>query len=180
MGVFYFNDTLVDPPLSSAAGVGPSAETQLWNVPQFTPIDAHDPVAGRIYRVSAGGVLSIARTTSSLTITPRIGTTVAGGTTMGASPVKLSGVIFTSQPWWLEFIAVFQSVGAPGANSGVIGEGMFCCCNASTGNSEMMFALGGTLATADVSINQGISIGATLSVNGGTMTTTFAFIQSLT
>lgn len=179
MGVFYFNDTLVDPPLSNPTGVGPSAGTPLWNTAQFTPIEANDPVVGRIYRVCAGGTLTIGRTTSSLQIIPLIGTTVAGGTSIG-SVTKLSGVIFTSQPWWLEFIVVFRSVGAPGVNSTLVGEGLFGCVNASTANSNMLFALGGTQVSCDASINQGICIAASISANGGTMTTHFALIQSLT
>lgn len=176
MGVFYFNDTLVDPPLSTPAGVG-AGTTALWNAAQFTPIDANDPMTGRIYRVCAGGILTIGRTTSTLQIIPLIGTTFAGGTSFGASALKLSGVIFTSQPWWLEFMAVFRAVGTTGT---VVGEGLFGCVNASTANSNMLVTIGGGAVSCDTSINQGITIAAALSANAGTMTTHFALIQSLT
>src|SRR5262245_56316842 len=173
----YFQDTLIDPNITSETGVTSTSETQLWNVPRFTPIPANDPRVGKIYRVTAGGTLTANTTTGTITMTPRIGTTVAGGTTLGAGPAKIVGTTFTTQSWFLEFVVVFRSIGNPGANSGVIGHGSFQCTNTAASNQDASFCLGGTLATCDVSIAQGISIGVALS--SGTMTTNFVYIQSL-
>ena len=173
----YYTQTIEDPQLSAGSAVSSTGETQLWNVPQFTPIPKFEPVAGKIYKVYAGGIMSANTTGGTITITPRIGTTVAGGTTLGASIAKVYGTTFASQPWWLEFMVVFRSVGAPGNNSGVIGQGLFVCTSTATANQQIAFGMGGTLGTTNVSLDQGISIGVALT--SATMTTHFAFIQSL-
>jgi hypothetical protein len=75
-----FATVLADPPIISA-GLTPvtaTSETILWNVSQYTPIAANDATAGKIYQVTAGGVMSFAAT-GALTITPRFGLTVAAG-----------------------------------------------------------------------------------------------------
>ena len=173
----YYTQTIEDPQLSGSAAVSSTGETQLWNVPSFTPIPAFEPRAGRVYKVYAGGVMAANTTGGTITVTPRIGTTVAGGTTLGASVAKVYGTTFSGQPWWMEFIVVFRSVGAPGTNSGVIGEGWFVCTSTTTANQQVVVNFGGSIATCDTSINQGISIGVALT--SATMTTSFAIIQSL-
>src|SRR6266404_9275349 len=103
MARLYFTETKVDPPIVASGAVTSTAETQLWNVPQFTPIAANDPVAGRVYRVCAGGLMSANTTGGTITVTPRIGTTTAAGITLGASVAKVYGTSFASQPWFLDF-----------------------------------------------------------------------------
>ena len=173
----YYTQTIEDPQLSAGVGISSTGETQLWNVPQFTPIPAFEPRAGRVYKVYAGGVMTANTTGGTITVTPRIGTTVAGGTTLGASVAKVYGTTFTNNAWWLECIVVFRSVGAPGTNSGLIGEGWFVCTNTATANQQVVVNFGGSIATCDTSLDQGISIGVALT--SATMTTSFAIIQSL-
>lgn len=143
---------------------------------QFTPIYANDPRTGKIYRVKAGGLLTMNSSAATITLTPRIGTTTAGGITLGASGAQATNSAFVSKPWFFDFIVVCQSVGAPGANSGFQGEGLFVTSMTTVAAGSMAFTLGGTLGTADISIQSGFALGVALST--GTMTTHFAFIQS--
>jgi len=171
----YFVDTLVDPPIANLAAIVATTETALWSAAQYSPIAANDSRPGKIYRVLAGGIMSFAAT-GTLTITPRWGLTVAG-VTMGASIAKTTPGATTNQPWFLDFMVIVRTVGAPGANSTVIGTGTFSTNGLTTAGSEFSLSFGGTSATVDVSVATGITIGWTLSV-AGTVTPQFATIQS--
>lgn len=173
----YFMDTLADPPLANLAAVTATVETILWNVSNYTPIAANDCRPGKIYRVSAGGIMSFAAT-GTLTITPRFGLTVAAGITMGASVALATPGATTNQPWRLEMDVVCRTVGAPGVNSTVIGTGLFVTNGLATAGTAVALAFGGTSATVDVSVATGICIGWTLTV-AGTVTPMYAVIQSL-
>ena len=170
-------DTLVDPPIANLAAIVATTETALWNVPAFSPIAPNDCRAGKIYKVTAGGIITTGAS-GTLTMTPRFGLTVAG-VTMGASIAQTVPVSLTNVPWELSFTAVCRTVGAPGANSTVIGTGTFSMAGtAATAGSGMNVNFGGTSATVDVSIATGVCIGWTLSV-AGSVTPQYVFIQSL-
>ena len=173
-----FAGVLAPPPIANLTAVTATSETILWNVSQYTPINANDCVAGKIYRVTAGGIMSFA-STGTLTITPRFGLTVAAGITMGASVVALTTPgATTAHAWSLEFICVGRTVGAPGVNSTVMGTGFFVTGIPSAGSLPGSQVFGGTSASVDVSIATGICMGWTLTV-AGTVTPMYAFIQSL-
>lgn len=174
----YFMDLLAEPPITNQSAVVATTETILWNVSQFTPINANDARPGKIYRVTAGGIMSFAAT-GTLTITPRFGLTVAAGITMGANPTaQTSPGITTNVPWALDFVCVVRTVGAPGTNSTVIGTGTFTTGGLGAAGTSVGFAIGGTQATVDVSIATGLCFGWTLTV-AGSVTPQYAFIQSL-
>jgi hypothetical protein len=169
-------DTLVDPPIANLAAIVATTETALWAAASFTPIAANDCKAGRIYRVTAGGIMSFAAT-GTLTITPRFGLTT-GGTTMGASVAQTTPGVTTNQAWYLEFTMVCRTVGAAGANSTVIGTGSFQSNGTGTAGTGVGLSFGGTSATVDISVATGITIGWTLSV-AGTVTPQWVTMQSL-
>ena len=174
----YFQQLLADPPIANLTAVTATTETILWNVSQYTPIAANDAVPGKIYKVTAGGIMSFA-STGTLIITPRFGLTVAAGITMGASVVALTTPgATTAHPWVMEFYCVVRTVGAPGTNSTVMGTGVFHSGIPAAGSLPATQVFGGTSATVDVSIATGICIGWTLSV-AGTVTPQYAFIQSI-
>jgi hypothetical protein len=174
----YFSDLLADPPLADQTAVTATSETILWNVSRYTPIAANDAKPGKIYKVTAGGIMSFA-STGTLIITPRFGLTVAAGITMGASVVALTTPgATTAHPWFMEFVCVVRTVGVPGTNSTVIGTGWFATGIPAAGSLPATQTFGGTSATVDVSIATGICIGWTLSV-AGTVTPQYAYIQSL-
>lgn len=173
----YFQDTLVDPPIANLAAIVATTETALWNAANYTPIAANDCRPGKIYKVTAGGIMSFAAT-GTLIITPRFGLTT-GGVTMGPNVVAVTTPgATTAHPWTLEFNVICRTVGAPGANSTVIGTGTFITGTPGAAGAAVAVSFGGTSATVDVSIATGITIGWTLSV-AGTVTPQYAFIQSL-
>lgn len=173
----YFADVLTDPPIANLTAVTATTETILWNVSNYSPIAANDCRPGKIYRVSAGGIMSFAAT-GTLTITPRFGLTVGAGITMGASIALTTPGATTNQPWRLEMDVICRTVGAPGVNSTVIGTGLFISNGIGALGTGVTLAFGGTSAAVDVSIATGICIGWTLSI-AGTVTPQYVVMQSL-
>jgi hypothetical protein len=164
------------PPIANLTAIVATTETALWNAQQFTPIYADEAYAGKVWEVTAFGIMSFAAT-GTLTLTPRFGLTVAG-VTMGASVAQTTPGATTNQPWFLRMIVECRTVGAPGANSTVIGAGHFGTNGAGTAGTAIAMHFGGTQATVDVSVLSGITIGWTLSV-AGTVTPQFAMIRQL-
>ena len=174
----YFEDTLVDPPTLNplAAAIVATTETQLWPAASYSPINVGDIRPGKIYKVSAGGILST-NTTGTLIITPRIGLTVAG-ITMGANAAVTVPVSLTAQPWMLDFMCIIRTVGLAGVNSTCIGNGRFVGPATGAVGTALSFAFGGVSATFDASIASGLTFGWTLSV-AGSVTPEWVTMQSL-
>jgi hypothetical protein len=174
----YFADLPVEPPTLNplAAAIVATSETLLWPTALFSPINIGDLRAGKVYRLSAGGIWSTGAS-GSLTITPRIGTST-GGATLGASPAQTVPVSVTNAAWSLDFIVVVRSVGLAGANSTAIGSGRFIGSSGGAAVSPCSFAMGGTVATFDASIAEGLAMGWTLSV-AGSCTPQWVTMQSL-
>jgi hypothetical protein len=174
----YFQDTLVDPPSANLTAVTATTETALWSVPIWTPVNAGDARAGKMYRVTAYGIMSTGAS-GTLTITPRWGTTT-GGNTLGASVAQTVPINLSAVPWYLQFDLTFRTIGTAASTSTCVGGGFFRSAGAAaTSGSSLGLTMGGTIVTtADTTTAQGIFIGWTLSV-AGTVTPMSAFIQAL-
>lgn len=174
----YFAGLLAEPPIANLTAVTATSETILWNVSQYSPIAANEAVPGKVWRLTAGGIMSFAAT-GTLIITPRFGLTVGAGITMGASVVALTTPgATTAHAWYMQMMIACRTVGAPGANSTVMGTGFFCSGIPAAGSLPATQVFGGTSATVDVSIATGICIGWTLSV-AGTVTPQWVTFESL-
>ena len=175
----YFADALCEPPIANLTAVTAVTETILWNVSNFSPIAAYDARPGKIWRMTAGGIMSTSAVASTLTITPRFGLTVAAGITMGASIAQTVPPSLSAVAWYMELTAICRTVGAPGVNSTVMGTGLFTCAGtAATAGSAFVLSFGGTSAAVDVSIATGLCIGWTLT-QAGTVTPQWIVMQSL-
>lgn len=177
MGRQYFQDLGNEPPLANLTAITATTETALWSAAEYSPIAARDARPGKIYRVTAGGIVSFA-TTGALTITPRLGLTTSG-VTLGANAAQtVQGVTITNAAWSLDFVLVVRTLGAAGANSTVMGTGTFTSQGSGAANTGLSTVFGGTSATVDLTVATGITIGWTLSV-AGSVTPQYAFIQAL-
>ena len=143
----------------------------------YTGIAANESYAGKVWKLSAGGIMSWAAT-GTLVFTPRLGLTI-GGITLGVSPIAQTtpGVV-AANPWTLEFWLVCRSLGLAGANSTFIGTGSFRSTGIGTLGTTAQVTFGGTLATADATIATGLWLGKTLSV-AGSFTTQWSVFESL-
>lgn len=174
----YFADLLVEPPTLNplAAAITATTETLLWPTALYSPIAVGDIRAGKVYKVTAGGIYSTS-TSGTLIITPRIGTSTSG-ITLGANTAMNVPVSLTNVPWFLELFVVIRTVGLAGTNSTAIGTGKFIGSPTGTVGTAIAFAFGGTSASFDASIAEGIAIGWTLSV-AGSCTPQWVTMQSL-
>jgi hypothetical protein len=165
------------PPLANLTAVTATVETGLWNVTNYSRIEANEAEPGMLWRVYATGIVTTGAS-GTLTITPRVGLTTSG-ITLGASGAQTVPVSLTNVSWELSFTLECRSVGAPGANSTFVGGGTFSMPGTlATAGSGCNVNFGGTVATADASILTGIFIGWTLSV-AGSCTPQIVFIQPL-
>lgn len=172
----YFMDVLADPPLANQGAIVATTETTLFPTAQYAPISIGDMRAGKIYKLSAGGIYTT-NTTGTLIITPRFGLTTSG-ITMGANAAATVPISLTNVPWYLEFTCVVRTIGLAGTNSTVMGNGCFIGSGTGAVGTALSFAIGGTSAAVDATIAQGITIGWTLSV-AGSVTPMWCALQSL-
>lgn len=173
----YFADINAEGPIANLAAVVATAETGLWVVSQYTPINAFEARAGKWWKLTAGGIMSFAAT-GTLVITPRVGTSAAG-ITLGASVVALTTPgVTTAHAWVMDFNLVCRALGAAGANTTFVGTGSFVSGIPSAGSLPATQTFGGTVASADSTIATGLFIGWTLSV-AGTITPMYVQWQSM-
>jgi len=167
----------IDPPVTAplSADVATTA-TSMWDGAVFTPLFANDAKAGKIYIIEAGGLITTGAS-GALTITPGLGTT-SPGTTLGTSIVQTTPVSSLSGPWYLRSSWVVRTIGAAGANSTIIGSGIFQSGGvAATANSGLDLTFGGTSVSFDPRVNNFFTFQKTLSV-AGSFTTHWVYIYS--
>ena len=169
----------IDPPVTAPLSANAATTAvDMWSGPQFTPIFANDPKAGKVYVVEAGGFLSTGAS-GTLTISPFYGG--SGGVALGASGAQTVVINLTNIPWFLKCIVVFRTIGAAGANSTVTCTGTWEASGAvATAGSSMGITFGSTSTTStsvDATVNKDITIQKTLSV-AGSWSTNWAYIYS--
>jgi hypothetical protein len=181
----YFSDVIIDPPLANLTAITSTSETNWWNIPQFSPIHAFDSYrgAGKIFRLSAGGIYSTSTVAPTLILNYRVGTSATPGTniSLGVSVTQTLPASLTNEPWFLQAILVVRSIGAPGANSTVIGTANWQGGGAAaTAGSGPQIAIGGTQASVDLSIESGLCISGTWSTTAtNSITPQWVVMQSL-
>lgn len=164
-------DAPVTAPLSADTA---TTAVSMWSGQQFTPVFAYSAYAGSVWTVKAGGLITTAAT-GALTIAPGFGTS-SPGTTLGSSIAQTAPVSSLSGPWFLHGVFVVRTVGAAGANSTMIGEGVFISGGvAATANSGLQVTFGGTSCAFDYTVNNFFTFQKTLSV-AGSFTTHWAIV----
>jgi hypothetical protein len=151
----YFQDMLVDPATANMGTITATTETVL--IPTiFTPIPAMEPRAGKVYKLTVGGTCTTGLA-GTLTITPRLGTTISG-TALTASGAQNYVPSITLAPFLYECYVVFRTAGvAAGANSTCICTGRWSSGGAvATASSETMVA---HTSTGSVSVDTTIANG---------------------
>lgn len=177
----YFMDVLQEPLLADILTYSTvTTEALLWPVANITPINANDARPGKLYKVTAGGTMTLPANTGTVTLTPRMGLT-ASSSSMGASGAMTSPGANTNRPWLLDLYVLCRAVGAAGANSTFIGWGALHATGLlATGNAPFVVPFGGTsVATVDAGIATGIGVTIIWGTTAGSITTQFAIIQSL-
>lgn len=180
MGRQTFPSLYTDPPVAAVGAYSTTTIVPMWPAARYTPIFANDPKAGKVYRITAGGIITMSVNTCTLIITPKYGT---GGVALGPSPAQLLPVM-TNIPWRLSAELVWYDIGAPGgANShGVLSGVLLIQGTIATAGAGTVIPFGSTATVAlDASILSNIEINTTLGGTTGapSINTLFAFIQDL-
>lgn len=172
-----FASVLVPPQIANGGTLVSTSEEGLWAATDFTRIAANSMVAGSVFEVCAGGLMTWAAT-GTLTLTPRMGLLISSPT-LGVSVVAQTtpGVV-TSAPWHFRGILVIRTIGATGANSTAVFTGTLTSCGVGTLGTSTSVSCGGTPATFDASVATGFWLSKTLTV-AGSFITQYAIIRSL-
>lgn len=178
----YFADLIQEPILADLLTYSTvTTEALLWPVAINTPIPANDARPGKLYKVTAGGIMTLPANTGSITLTPRVGL-AANSSSLGASGALFSPGANTNRPWYLDLYVLCRAISATaGANSTFIGWGALHATGLlPTGSAPFVLPFGGTsVATVDAGIATGIGVTIIWGTTAGSITTQFAAIQSL-
>lgn len=169
-----------NPNLANLAAVtGGTAEVNLWNPVQWTPLPSgpgsnNYVTAGQVWELQSFGTVIYPVTTPGTTaFTARVGTsaTVGSNTIMGAASAANQATTQTGGvSWFLNGNWYARTIGLPGANSTVYGKFVWTCpLGLQAAGSQGGVIFGGT-ATVDLSIANGVAISVTPSVTGQSFT----------
>lgn len=165
-------------------GADANGTTPQAMINQYCAIAPNDARAGKVYRVTAGGVYG---TTGTPTIiwTPRWGssTTVATNVSLGVSSTYTTASGVSAQPWFAEFLFTVRTA-PPGATAGT-GKGHGYVAMGISAATGAILTMGKTAATIDTTGQGTAGCGLTLNITWGTsnasntLTTENFLLQSL-
>lgn len=167
------------PPASFTAVTASATETNLWTPAIWTPIPANDMRAGKVYKISFGGVFTSTATQGTLTWTPRHGqsSTPSSNVTLGASGAIAPAASITAGPWYGEFTLGIRSLGLAASGSTGTGNG-FVVTSGGTATATM-YPLGGAVPTTLDNVGAtGLVMSLTISVASQSYQAQWALIRS--
>jgi hypothetical protein len=149
-------------------------ETNLWTPNIWTPIPANDMVAGKVYKIEAGGILGTSSSPPTATWTPRCGqsATPSSNITLGATTGTTMVASLAAVPWYFTFTLAIRSLGL--AASGCTGTGNgYIVIGGLTTATGIVQAMGSTVAaTIDNTAATGLILSNTWGTNAAANTVT--------
>lgn len=167
-------DVVDAPPTSHAAIASTTTETSLWKAMLWGLIPAFDMRAGKVYKMSFGGIIQTTGTPTYIW-TPRILTadaTPPTGISLGVSATVTAGTIAASSPFFGEFTFVVRSLGIAAAGTTVTGNGFVVCAQAAGAVSQAIAFGASVPTTVDHTVATGLSISLTWSASSASNTCT--------
>ena len=158
----YFADVLTEPVNASFTTITSTIETAL--IPTaYTPINALEPRAGKVYELIIGGTCTNT-TSGTLIIAARYGTAV--GCSAIATSATQSYQSVTTGPFIFRAFLIFRSIGIAGANSTCIFNGKWEQAGLNTGlSSQTSVHLQSTAAlSVDTSVASALWVGVNFSL----------------
>jgi hypothetical protein len=149
---------------TAEVGLFPASEYTSWGPKQLRP--------GQVWVLSCFGIGTTPGSgQGNITLQPRFGTTT-GGSDLGASAATALAASATDKFWTLDYTLEIRSAGKPGANSHVVGGGVFTAAvaliAASTGNVVPFCST--AAKSVDLTVAAGLFMGITLGSASDTMT----------
>ena len=175
-------DVVDFPPASFAAVANTVTRTNLWTPAIWTSIPAFDMRAGKMYRMTAGGIIS---TTGAPTVifNPTFGqsTTPATNIALGASTTTATGTGLANASWFVDFVLGCRQIGVAASTATITGNGSIQI-GGPAATASIGLALGGTVVTtADQTTAQGLCLDITWGTASAsnTITCQWANVRSL-
>jgi hypothetical protein len=134
---------------SSFTAVGnTNIETNLWVPAIWSPIPANDMVAGKVYRISYGGIFSTSSAAPTSVWTPRAGqsATPSSNVTLGATTASTMIASLSSVPFYGTFELVIRALGLAASGASGTGNG-FVSIGGITTATGVTQVMGGTVAS---------------------------------
>lgn len=174
-----FAELLMPVMIADQTAVPGTSEAVLWAA-QFSALPANFfDAPGKIVRLRASGVIITGATPGTLTLTPRYGTTT-GGTSLGAGTVSgtlATSVVSPGAPWFLDCTCVCRAIGTAGS---IAFFGLWESPVGYTTAPGIVECGRNVVTTIDTTASTGgLTVGATLSNAGSSLTTRKMTIESL-
>lgn len=151
------------PPTSFSAVASTNVETNLWVPAIWTPIPANDMVAGKVYKVEAGGVLGTSSVAPTALWTPRCGqsATPSSNVTLGATTASTMIASLAAVPWYWTFTMVIRSLGLAASGATATGNGYVTIGGLTTAVGVIQSMGGAVPTTIDNTAATGLILGLT-------------------
>lgn len=172
----------VAPPSSFTPVATTNSETNLWTPAIWTPVAANTLYAGKVMKVSYGGIFSTSSAAPTSTWTPRSGqsSTPGSNVTLGATTATTMIASLSNVPFYGEFTLAIRALGL--AASGATGTGNgFVVLGGLTVAAGIVQSMGATVATTiDNTSNSGLIVSQTwgTSAAANTLTCQWTFLRS--
>lgn len=155
-------------------------------ISQFCQISNNDARSGKMYLLRAGGVLGTSSSAPTIIWTPRWGNsaTMSTNISLGASTTITMTASLAAVPWYAEFVFGLRTGGIGATAGSGTGTG-FVSWGGAAAAASVVAAIGGSVATIDVTGSGTAGCGLQLTVTWGTsaaantFTTNYCYVQSL-
>jgi hypothetical protein len=136
--------------------------------------------AGKVYKVSFGGIFTSTATPGTLTWTPRAGqsSTPSSNASLGASNATAPPASLTNAAWYGEFTMGIRSLGLAASGATAAGNG-FVIVQGAAASSAVVYCMGGTKPTnVDNTAASGLIVSLTISVASQSYTCDWVAMRS--
>ncbi len=154
----YFADILSEPINANFATINNTAENVLIPT-QYTTIPANEPRAGKVYELIVGGTITTG-TSQTITLQPRLGTTISG-VVLGPSSAQAIVASVTTVGFIAKYYLAYRSIGLGSGTSTCVGNGFWNSGGAiaTAGSSMDVFCSSSGAVTVDTSTAQALWFG---------------------
>ena len=157
------------PPAQNLTAVtGGTANVAWWTASLYTPLPANSVLSPEAYRVTASGLITTSAASQTITPSSNIGTAV--GTGLGTGAAATLGSTITNAQWYLLGDLTVRAAGTAGS---VIARFMLKAgqvAGAATGANVLTSLFGASQSSIDFTAAQGLTLGATPSAAGVSVT----------
>lgn len=161
------------PPAQDLTAVtGGTANVAWWSAALYSPLPGNSVLSPEAYRIAASGRVTSSAVSQTITPNANIGTAIGTGLGAGASLSLGSATAVTNMLWFLLGDLTIRAAGTAGVAIGSFVLKVTNAAGASTSIIQEIFGGAATQTAIDFTVAQGLSLGATPSAAGVSVTPT--------